>query len=328
MDIYNPGVISKKAWPKKTEVFFRKVFLVCSSAFAILIPIVLLDKSNVLAKLTAGLAQILAVAWFASFGGWIIFLVANSRIGNFLKSIGSKDASKKRRFGFFILLVWLISLILFVLFILFFRGANLSISSTVVSVLMWILIVILALFLPIWAFLIGNKLVKILSVFPIAFIVVLFLLYISVLRPHKTTGGSMRPNFVPGEYVLSEKITYTFHKPNRGDVVNFIPPISKSDIYFARIVGLSGEYISIRNDHVYINGKVLDEPYLVPDTQTGTGIFIGDTDVLIPEDMFAVMGDSRGHSNDSRHYGFVKRGSIKGRIYYVYWPPAKRGFVK
>jgi signal peptidase I len=173
-----------------------------------------------------------------------------------------------------------------------------------------------------------GKIIKIVLTAIVIFTITFFLAYLYVLRPHKTTGLSMKPYFVPGEYILSEKVTYAFRSLKRGNVIVFTPPISPGDHYFARIIGLPGEYISIKNGHININGKVLEEPYLAPDVKTAPGPSINETNVLIPDGEYAILGDNREHSNDSRYYGFVSKNSIIGRIFYVYWPPEKSGFIQ
>lgn len=139
----------------------------------------------------------------------------------------------------------------------------------------------------------------------------------------------MKPSFVGEEYILSEKVTYYFNSPKRGDIVVFKSPYEfENDDMFARIVGLPGEYISIKTGHVYINNKILDEPYVKSGVTTESGSFIGTENVLIPENSYVILGDNREHSGDSRHYGFIKRDSIKGLVFYIYWPLSKVGSIK
>lgn len=233
---------------------------------------------------------------------------------------------KKKRVGKIIFWIWLVCLVLFVLSII--KLGNLPVSDFL-GWTMVVLFFVVILLLPVWGFLLGNKLVKILVVIPTALWVIFFVLYLFVLRPHKATGGSMMPNFVSGEYFLSEKVSYYFNLPKRGDVVVFYPPSEFSmSQFYARIVGLPGEYISIRFGHVYINNKVLAEPYLGKEVVTEEGPVIGSQNILIPEGEFAVLGDNRPNSGDSRFYGFIKKSSVTGRVFYVYWPRDRAGFVR
>lgn len=234
---------------------------------------------------------------------------------------------KNKKAGLIVLFLWFVSLITFILLIKASVPSGTLYDAAGVTALIATFVL-----LPVWGFLLGNKLVRILTIGPTIFVVVFFLIYLFILRPHKLSGPSMEPNFIPGEYLLSEKVTYYFNDPKRGDVIVFKAPDIVSMVineeFFARIVGLPGEYISIRNNHVYINNKILNEPYVGPDIVTNAGLFIGEKNVLIPEGAYVILGDNREHSNDSRYYAFIKKSAITGRVFYVYWPPAKSGAVK
>ena len=69
---------------------------------------------------------------------------------------------------------------------------------------------------------------------------IFFFVYLLIMRPHKIKGQSMEPNFPDAEYLLTEKVTYYLHKPERGDVVVFQPPISDSDEFIKRVIALPG----------------------------------------------------------------------------------------
>ncbi|HJY98300.1 MAG TPA: signal peptidase I [Patescibacteria group bacterium] len=184
---------------------------------------------------------------------------------------------------------------------------------------------------PIWIFLLGGKLIKILIGIPAAIIAFLLLVYLLILSPHKAVGRSMESNFVAGDYMLGEKVSYVFRSPKRGDVVIFTS--SNNQDFFARIVGLPGERLAIRNGRVYINDEVLEEPYLPAGVKTlvvynvSENPVISETNVLIPKGSYVVMGDNRKNSSDSREYGFIKRSSIQKRIFYIYWPKDRAGPV-
>ena len=64
---------------------------------------------------------------------------------------------------------------------------------------------------------------------------IFFFVYLLVMRPHKIKGQSMHPNYPDGEYLLTQKVSYYFHGPERGDVVVFKPPISEEDEFIKRI---------------------------------------------------------------------------------------------
>lgn len=163
----------------------------------------------------------------------------------------------------------------------------------------------------------------------VVFAIALFLfMYLLVFQPHKIKGDSMQPNYPDGEYLLTDKVTYRFNEPKRGDVVVFEAPAANGDEYIKRIIGLPGETVSVRDNRVYINGKLLNEEYLSDTVYTQGGVFLGNGAVVtVPNNEFFVLGDNRPYSSDSRSWGFVPRNKISGRAWLIYWPPQKAGTV-
>lgn len=155
---------------------------------------------------------------------------------------------------------------------------------------------------------------------------IFFFVYLLIMRPHKIKGQSMHPNFPDGEYLLTEKVTYYLRSPERGDVVVFTPPISDTDEFIKRVIGLPGEKIAVNNGRVYINDKVLEEPYLANNLRTENGGFLQNGgEFIVPEEEYFVMGDNRPHSSDSRSWGPITKKSISGRAWIIYWPPNLAG---
>lgn len=163
---------------------------------------------------------------------------------------------------------------------------------------------------------------------------IFILLYLFIAQPNQVNGQSMIPNFYDKEFVLTDKLTYRFREPQRGEVVIFkAPPSEPCAIdeceYIKRVIGLPGEIIEIREGKVFINGKRLEENYLSPKTITQEGGFLREGKrYRIPEGSFALFGDNREHSRDSREFGFVGRERIIGRAIFVYWPPNRFGIIK
>ena len=163
-------------------------------------------------------------------------------------------------------------------------------------------------------------------VFAIAFFLFLYLL---VFQPHKIKGSSMDPNFKDAEYLLTDKVSYRFGIPKRGDVIVFKAPGLDGEEFIKRIIGLPGEKISLQQSKIYINGKVLDETYISSDKYTGPGAFLDEgKQITIPTDNYFVMGDNRPHSSDSRSWGLVPKNDISGKAWFVYWPVNQMGTVK
>jgi signal peptidase I len=162
----------------------------------------------------------------------------------------------------------------------------------------------------------------------IVFAIAIFLfVYLLVMQPHKIKGDSMQPNYPDGEFLLTDKISYKFGEPKRGDVVVFKAPVAE-DEYIKRIIGLPGEKVKVQSAHVYLNGKLLNETYLAPTLITASGNFMKEgVEVTVPEGEYLVFGDNRPASSDSRAWGFVTKSAITGKAWIIYWPPERMGLV-
>jgi len=164
----------------------------------------------------------------------------------------------------------------------------------------------------------------------VVFAVAIFLfVYLLLMQPHKIKGASMEPNFPDGEYLLTDKITYRFKEPTRGDVVVFKAPGANGEEFIKRIIGLPNETIKIENGKVFINEKLLVEEYLASSLTTQAGVFIQKQGkIIVPTDHFFVLGDNRPSSSDSRTWGFISKSDITGRAWFIYWPISSLGTVE
>ena len=87
-----------------------------------------------------------------------------------------------------------------------------------------------------------------------------------------------------------------------------------------RVIALPGETIDIDGCQVYIDGRLLIEPYLDPEVAPCTDPNAFDFPYLVPDDTVFVMGDNRPGSKDSRDIGAVQYGDLLGRAFVVIWP--------
>ncbi len=148
--------------------------------------------------------------------------------------------------------------------------------------------------------------------------------------PYLVDGNSMQPNFHPGERVIVNKILYDLRSPERGEVIVFHSPYQND--YIKRIIGLPGETIEVRGDVVFINGKILSEPYLKSeiDAAVADGEFYNNKDyssTKIPAGQIFVMGDNRSNSHDSRDIGFISYDQIVGRADLIIWPLSEFQYI-
>lgn len=143
---------------------------------------------------------------------------------------------------------------------------------------------------------------------------VAFLVRSFIAQPYRIEMTSMVDTLSPDDLVLVDKISYKLRSPKRGEVVIFTPPIDSKNKYIKRVIALPGETIEIKGNTVYIDGKVLNEPYVYSHILKGYG------PEKISDGYVFVMGDNRSVSMDSRYFGPIPVGSIVGRAIIVYWP--------
>lgn len=144
--------------------------------------------------------------------------------------------------------------------------------------------------------------------------------YLFVASPHEVIGRSMEPNFYEGEYLLADKISYRFREPRRGEVVIF--KFDETHDYIKRVIGVPGDEVYIENGDLYVNGKILDESqYLSSNLQTPNGNYMTPgRKEKVPNGFVFALGDNRPHSSDSRNFGMIEVGKIKGKALFRYWP--------
>lgn len=165
----------------------------------------------------------------------------------------------------------------------------------------------------------------------IVFAVAIFLfVYLLILQPHKIKGHSMDPNFEDGEFILTDKVSYRLGSPQRGDVVVFKAPPDYQEEFIKRIIGLPGDHVMVKDNHIYVNGKLIDETsYLDPSVPVSAGTFTTEgKEVSVPDGEYLVMGDNRPNSYDGRYFGTITRDKITGKAWLSYWPPKRAGLIK
>lgn len=136
-------------------------------------------------------------------------------------------------------------------------------------------------------------------------------------------SGAMLNTLQIGDYIICNKFIYKTTEPKRGDIVIFPYPKDPSVSYVKRVIGLPGEALEIKNKNVFINGKLLNEPYVIHTTETILSPDASPRDnfgpVKIPNNELFLLGDNRDNSFDSRFWGFVDSAQVKGKVIYAYW---------
>ncbi len=150
-------------------------------------------------------------------------------------------------------------------------------------------------------------------------------------------SDSMVPTLKNHDRVIVNKLSYKLHDVHRGDIVVFttpkgpdgqpIDPTIKDLV--KRVIGLPGDTVGEKDDHILIDGKAISEPYLPAGTVSNCSEFGPNcfpSGPLGPNEYW-VMGDNRGESRDSRSFGPIKKSSIVGRVFVRIWPPNRLGLM-
>ena len=177
-----------------------------------------------------------------------------------------------------------------------------------------------------------------------------------IVQAFKIPSASMYPGLQVGDYLLVNKFIFggngawydkflPYRAIHRQDVIVFKFPYEDHPYYVKRVIGLPGDRVRIANQRVYVNDKLLDEPYVVHDlSHADIYMFdfppnelyliqseirpewakelpkdIRDGELMVPPGEYFVMGDNRDNSADSRYWGFVPREAIVGRPLLIYW---------
>ena len=158
-----------------------------------------------------------------------------------------------------------------------------------------------------------------------------------ILQQFYISGPSMETTMFQDNRVLVNKLSYRLHDIHRGDVVVFDRvtvdgEVVQHDDLIKRVIGLSGETISIKDCQVFIDGKLLAEPYLNDYDLAQSSVddrcrvpMMDET--LIPENHLFVMGDNRPQSFDSRMFGSIEQNLVVGRAFVTIWPFAAARFL-
>jgi signal peptidase I len=152
-------------------------------------------------------------------------------------------------------------------------------------------------------------------------ILLIFVIRTFIFSPVVVEGESMLPTLHDGDRLFINKLGMYVGELERFDVIVF--KTKKDKYYIKRIIGMPGDELKYENQLLYINGKPIDEPYIIPyHLQKDFTIQSLYGYEVIPEDHYFVLGDNRENSNDSRKrfIGLIHEKQILGSANQVVWP--------
>lgn len=165
-------------------------------------------------------------------------------------------------------------------------------------------------------------------------VVIFFGIQAFVAQPYQVQQVSMETTFLPGQYVLVDKLSPRWSPYARGDIIVFNPPPTATEAtgtpFIKRVIGLPGDTVELKDGRVYVNGARLDEPYVYKDQgvpQATDPERANQSVWLVPAGDLFVLGDHRFVSQDSRTFGPVAISSVIGRAWLRYWPFDTFGIV-
>ncbi|QXE03079.1 signal peptidase I [Terribacillus sp. DMT04] len=153
--------------------------------------------------------------------------------------------------------------------------------------------------------------------------------------PIVVDGPSMQPTLHDNDFMIVNKLSYHLHDPERKDIVVFHATEEKD--YIKRVIGIPGDHVEMIDDTLYINGEVVEEPYLESEKEAlaDGGNLTNDFKLEdlpgnyeeIPEGYVLVLGDNRRNSTDSRYIGLIPEDQIVGKVQLTFWPLNRIGLT-
>ena len=179
-----------------------------------------------------------------------------------------------------------------------------------------------------------------------------------VASPYKIPSGSMIPTLKIGDFIFVSKLSYglkvpftnynliNFSPPQRGEVIVFIEPRQHQLDYIKRVVGVAGDKIELKNDHLYVNDRLMErteihDPKFLYDypsapIRDAATVYTENLDghkhtmmefsrlaenfgpITVPPGNLFMMGDNRDNSADSRVWGFLPINDVRGRALFIW----------
>lgn len=195
------------------------------------------------------------------------------------------------------------------------------------------------------------------SLFPVFLIVLIIRSFI--FQPYRVPTGSLEPTIMPNDFIVVNQFAYglrlpvlntkifSIGEPKTGDIAVFRYPVNHAYNYIKRVIGTPGDHVVYKNKRLIINGKTISQkllgnrPDVEPNGDINSSLYeenlngikhqilvhrvgTGENnsfDIVVPKEMYFMMGDNRDNSGDSRFWGFVPEKDLigKGEMIWLSW---------
>ncbi|MGH9411865.1 MAG: signal peptidase I [Vicinamibacterales bacterium] len=132
----------------------------------------------------------------------------------------------------------------------------------------------------------------------------------------RVEGMSMAPTLQDQDRLIVNKLAYRIGDPKIGDIVMLYYPLHPEKSFVKRVIAEEGDQVRIVDGRVYRNDVPIDDSYVLPEYRSHDDW----GPQVVPEGYYFVLGDHRNNSSDSRHWGYVPKKYIIGKVQLRWWP--------
>lgn len=132
----------------------------------------------------------------------------------------------------------------------------------------------------------------------------------------RVEGQSMAPTLEDQDRLIVNKLAYRLGEPQVGDIVMLYYPLNPEKSFVKRVIAEQGDQVRIVDGRVYRNDVPINDDYVPMEYRSHDDW----GPEVVPEGYYFVMGDHRNNSSDSRHWKYVPKKYIIGKVQLRWWP--------
>jgi len=132
----------------------------------------------------------------------------------------------------------------------------------------------------------------------------------------RVEGQSMAPTLADQDRLIVNKLAYRLGEPHVGDIVMLYYPLNPNKSFVKRVIAEEGDQVRVVDGRVFRNDVPMDDAFVPSEYRSHDDW----GPQVVPEGYYFVMGDHRNNSSDSRHWGFVPKKYIIGKVQLRWWP--------